>query len=65
MIKSKRFCSIAVLCVSFTRQIVKTRVITLRVTEGPNVRDQIAFFACHSFLMEVQTNADYIHATHA
>ena len=36
---------------------VKTRVIRLRVLEGPNARDQIAFFAFHSFLVEVQTNA--------
>ena len=32
-------------CVSFTWQIVKTRVITLQVIEGLNSRDQIAFFA--------------------
>ena len=37
----------------------KTRGIRLR-----NVRDQIAFCAFHSFLVEVQTNAGYIHATH-
>ena len=43
----------------------KTRVIRLRVLEGPNVRDQIAFCAFHSFLVEVQTNAGYINATHA
>ena len=52
-----------VLCVSFTLQMVKTRVIKLRGTEGPNVGDQIAFYAFHSFLVEVQTNAGYIHAT--
>ena len=40
--KSKRFCSNAVLCVSFTLQMVKKRVIRLRVFEGPNARDQIA-----------------------
>ena len=33
----------------------------LQVIEGPNARDQMAFCAFHSFL--VQTNADYIHAT--
>ena len=33
--------------------------------EGPNTRDQIAFCAFHSFLVKVQTNAGYIHATHA
>ena len=57
--RSKRFCSIAVLCVSFTWQIVKTRVIRLRVIEGPNARDQIAFCAFHSFLVEVQTDAGW------
>ena len=40
-------------------------VIRLRGVEGRNARDQIAFFAFHSFLEEVQTNAEYIHATHA
>ena len=29
------------------------------------VRDQTAFSAFHSSLMEVQTNAGYIHVTHA
>ena len=52
-----------VLCVSFTLQMVKTRVIKLQGIEGPNARDQIAFYAFHSFLVEVQTNAGYIHAT--
>ena len=42
-----RFCSIAVLCV------VKTRVMRLRVIEGPKARDQIAFCAFHSSLVEV------------
>jgi len=44
----------SVLCLSSR---VKTRVIRLQVIEGPNVRDQIAFCAFHSFLVEVQTNA--------
>ena len=57
---TKRFFSIAVLCVSFKRQIVKTRVIILRVRANPNARDQIAFCAFHSFLVEVQTNAVYM-----
>ena len=35
------------------------------VIEGQNARDQIAFFAFHSFLVEVQTNAGYICAKHA
>ena len=57
--------SIAVLCVSFTWQMMKTRVIRLRGIKGRNARDQIAFCALHSFLVEVQTNAGRIHATHA
>ena len=40
---------------------VKTRVIGLRVIEGPNARDQIVFCAFHSFLVEVQTKADYMY----
>ena len=40
-------------------------VIRLRVIEGPNVPDHIGFCALHSFLVEDQTNAGYIHATHA
>ena len=34
------------------------------VREGQNARDQIAFYAFHSFLVEVQTNAGYICAKH-
>ena len=41
------------------------QVISLGVTEGPNVRDQIVFCAFYSMLMAVQINAGYIHATHA
>ena len=41
---------------------VKTRVIRLRVIEDPNAHDRSAFCAFHSFLVEVQTNAAYIHA---
>ena len=61
--RAKRFCSSAVLCVSFTRLVVKTRAIRLRVIEGPNARDQSAFCGFHTFLVEVQTNAGHIHAT--
>ena len=35
------------------------------VIEGQNARDQIVFFAFHSFLVEVQTNAGYKCAKHA
>ena len=51
--RTKRFCSNAVLCVSFTRYMVKTRVIRVRYVEGQNARDQIAFCTSHSFLVEV------------
>ena len=63
--RSKRFYSNAVLCVSFIWQMVKIRVIRSRGVEGWNARNQIAFGAFHSFLVEVQTNASYMHATHA
>ena len=63
--RAKRFCSNAMLCISFTWQMVKTRVIRIQVIEGPNVHDQIALCAFYSFLVEVQMNAGYIHATHA
>ena len=52
--------TVAVLCETFMWQIVKTSVIRLWVTEGPNAYDQIAFNAFNSFLVEVQTNAGYI-----
>ena len=55
----------SVRCVIFTRGVVKTRLIRLRVIEGPNARDQIALCGFHSFLVEVQTNAGGMHATHA
>ena len=41
---------------------IKTRVIRLRGVEGRNARDQIAFCAFHSFLVEFQTNAGKIYA---
>ena len=44
-------------------QMVKARVIRLRVIEGPNAADQIVFWAFHPFLVEAQTNAGYIHNT--
>ena len=62
----KRFFPITVLqCALHAFQIVKTRVIRLRVIEDPNTRDQITFCIFHSFFVEVQTNAGYIHVTHA
>ena len=44
---------------------VETRVIILRVIEGLNVSHEIAFRAFCTFLVEVQTNACFIHATNA
>ena len=35
------------------------------VIEGQNARDQVVFYAFHSFLVEVQTNVGYICAKHA
>ena len=58
-------CSRAVLWVSFMSQMVKTHVIRLRGVEGPNTCDQIVLCAFHSFLLEIQMNAGYIHAMHA
>ena len=60
----RQWSNVAVLCESFMWQIVKTSVIRLRTTEGPNAYDQIAFNAFNSFLVEVHTNAGYIHAMH-
>ena len=40
---------------------LKTGVIRLRVIEDPDARDQIAFCAFPSLLVEVQTNAGYIY----
>ena len=39
----------------------KKRVIRLREIEDPKARDQIALYAFHSFLLEVQANAFLIH----
>ena len=58
---TKRFCSIALLCVNFTWQIVKTHVIRLWKVADPNTHDQIALRAFLSFLVEVQANPVYIH----
>ena len=43
---------------------VKMLMIRLRGVKGRDARDQIAFCTFHSFLVEVQTNAGYIHVTH-
>ena len=40
-------------------------VIRFQVIEGPNMHNQITFCAFHSFLVEVQTNAGYVHVMHA
>ena len=51
--RSKRFCSNEGALPKF------------HVTDGHNMGDQIAFYAFHLFLVEVQTKAGYIHATNA
>ena len=40
---------------------VKTGVIRLRGVEGQSTHDQIVLCAFHSFLVEVHSNAGYIH----
>ena len=51
--------------------LVKTHLLQRRalrkfyVTDGQNTRDQSAFCRFHASSVEVQTNAGYIHATHA
>ena len=62
--RPKRFCFNAVPCKGFTWQTVKTCVTRLLGVEGRKAQDQIAFCAFRSFLVEVQMNAGYIHATH-
>ena len=52
-------------CTSVRGRKKSPTVIRLQVIEGPNVPDHIGFCALHSFLVEDQTNAGYIHATHA
>ena len=61
----RQWSKVAVLCESFMWQIVKTSVIRLWTTEGPDAYDQIVFNAFNSFLVEVHTNTGYIHAMHA
>ena len=48
-------CSNTVLCTIFPWWKVKTCLIRLRLIEGTNASDQIAFGALHLFLVEVQT----------
>ena len=57
--RTKRFYSNAVLCV-VSRYGWSTRKIKLRVREGPNAHDQIAFYAFHSFFGKSKR-----YATHA
>ena len=42
----------------------QTCMIRVRVIKGPKAHDQTTLCAFHSFLVEVQTNAGYIRATH-
>ena len=52
------------LCVCFTRKELKTRVIRLRVIEGSNAHDQIAFFSFRSLLVE-SPNERWLHTYRA
>ena len=53
-----------VLSASFTLQKAKTRMIRIKMIEGTNACDQIAFHALRSFLVKVETNTGYIHMKH-
>ena len=55
--RSKRFCSSAVLCVSFTLQMVKKRVIRLRVIEVISVPSVLSI---HSYLKSKRMLAKYM-----
>ena len=44
--------------------VVNTRI-RFREKEDPNASDIIAFCEFHSFLVQVQTNAGYMHTMHA
>ena len=48
----------SVVCVSFACGKSK-HASSVRAIEGPNARDQTAFRAFHTFLVEVQTNAGW------
>lgn len=52
------------LCVCFTRKKLKTRVIRLRVTEGPKAHDQIAFYSFRSLYVE-SPNEPWLHTCRA
>ena len=60
--RSKRFrCALR----TFHVKAGQDSVIRLRVIEGPYARQQIAFWAFHSFFVGVQMNANYLHVRHA
>ena len=59
--RSKRFFSNAVIYVADGQNTHDQ----IQGIEGPNMHDQIVLCVFHSFLVEVQANAVYIHATHA
>ena len=65
--RSKCFCSIAVTFRKFYVQIFNTHLIRLRVTEGPNMNDQIESCAFHSFFNRGSPNkilAAYMRCMH-
>ena len=53
-----------VLSASFTWQKAKTRMIRIKMIEGSNACDQIAFHAFRLFLVEVETNTGYVYIKH-
>ena len=40
-------------------------MIKFQVMKGPNMHDEIVFYAFHFLSVEVQTSAGHIHAMHA
>ena len=62
--RSKRFYSNALLCVSFTWQMVKTRVIRLRGVEGRNACDHVTFCA-FLFILSGSPNECCLHTCDA
>ena len=60
--RSKCFCFRAVLCVSFTQQMVKTRVIRLWVVEGPNWSNCVL---CIPYILSGSPNECWLHTCDA
>ena len=52
------------LCKFYMTEGQKKGMIRIKMIEGSNACDQIAFHALRSFLVEVETNTGYIHIKH-